>query len=111
MSAAPAADLDRRLYAFALDRLVLWALDGATAYLAWRYLVDRDRPVAGAVVIAAVVLLSYAGFALVLGRTGSSPGNAALGLRVVAPGTGASIGAGPALLRQLVLGLGTLRTD
>ena len=104
------ADLDRRFYAFALDRLVAWSIDAAAAYLAWRYLLDRDRLAAGVAVIVAVVLVVYAGFALVLGRTGGSPGNAALGVRVLDAGTGAPIGARRALLRQLVLGVATLPT-
>lgn len=104
------ADLDRRFYAFTIDRLVAWSVDAAAAYLAWRYLIDRDRVAAGIAAIAAVVLLVYAAFALVLGRTGSSPGNAALGIRVLDAGTGAPIGARRALLRQLVLGLATLPT-
>ena len=104
------ADLDRRFYAFAIDRLVAWTIDAAAAYLAWRYLVDRDRVAAGVAVIAAVVVVVYAAFALVLGRTGGSPGNAALGIRVLDAGTGAPIGPRRALLRQLVLGVATLPT-
>jgi hypothetical protein len=104
------ADLDRRFYAYAVDRLVAWTVDAAAAYLAWRYLVDRDRVAAGVVVVVAVVLAVYAGLALVLGRTGSSPGNAALGIRVLDAASGAPIGPGRALLRQLVLGLATLPT-
>ncbi|HEU5035825.1 MAG TPA: RDD family protein [Nocardioides sp.] len=111
MSAAgTSADLDRRFHAFAIDRLVAWTIDAAAAYLAWRYLLDQDRVVAGIAVVAAVVLVVYAAFAVVLGVTGSSPGNAALGIRVVGVGTGAPIGPGRALLRQLVLGVATVPT-
>lgn len=110
MSPAPAAELDRRFYAFAVDRLLVWAVDGAAAYLAWSFLIDRDRVVAGVAVVVAVVLGVYAVLAVVLGSTGTSPGNAALGIRVLGAGTGAPIGARPALLRQLVLGVATLPT-
>jgi len=76
---APPADLDRRFYAFALDRLLAWTLDGVAVLLAWRYLIDQDQVGAGIAVIVAVVLVVGAAFAVVLGLTGSSPGNAALG--------------------------------
>lgn len=104
------AELDRRFYAFAVDRLAAWTIDAVAAYLAWRYLIDRDRVAAGIAVVVAVVLVVYAAFAVVLGLTGSSPGNAALGLRVLGAGTAAPIGPGRALLRQLILGVATLPT-
>jgi hypothetical protein len=89
---------------------VAGAIVAVAAYLAWRLLIDQDRVAAGVGVIAAVVLVVYAGFAVLLGLTGSSPGNAALGLRVLGSGTGAPIGPGRALLRQLILGLATVVT-
>ena len=110
MTPPPAADLDRRFYAFAIDRLVAWTIDLVAIYLAWRHLVDRGRVAAGVAVVIGVVVLVYAAMAAVLGSTGSSPGNAALGLRLVGPATGRPVGVGPALLRQLVLGLATLPT-
>jgi hypothetical protein len=106
----PAAELDRRFYGFAVDRLVTWSIDGLVAYLAWRFLIDRDQVVAGLAVVAGTILVVYAAFAVVLGLTGSSPGNAALGLRVVQAGTGEPLGVRRALLRQLVLGVATLPT-
>ncbi|GAB6985119.1 RDD family protein [Nocardioides pyridinolyticus] len=106
----PAAELDHRFYGFAVDRLVMGAIDGLAVYLAWRFLIDRDQVAAGVAVIAATVLVGYAAFAVVLGLTGSSPGNALLGLRVVQAGTDLPIGAGRALLRQLVLGVATVPT-
>jgi uncharacterized RDD family membrane protein YckC len=107
---APPAELDRRCYAFVVDRLVAWALDATAAYLAYRYLVDRGHPVAGALVVLGAVLLVGAVLAVVLGLTGSSPGRAAAGIRVVGIDDGAPIGAAAALRRQLVLGLATLPT-
>ena len=107
---APPADLDRRFYAFVLDRLLAWTLDGVAVFLAWRYLIDQDQVAAGIAVIVAVVLVVGAAFAVVLGLTGSSPGNAALGLRVLDAGTGVPIGVRRALLRQLILGVATLPT-
>jgi hypothetical protein len=107
---SPGAEPDRRFYGFALDRLVAWSVDGLAAFLAWRFLIDGGRVAAGIAVTAGVVLLVYAGLAVLLGLTGSSPGNAALGLRVVQADGGGPIGVGPALLRQLVLGVATLPT-
>ena len=40
MSASP-ADLDRRFYAFVLDRLVTWSLDAAAIALCWYLLGDN----------------------------------------------------------------------
>lgn len=108
MTPHPAADLDRRFYAFAVDRSVAWTVDGLAVLLAWRFLGDDPATAIG--VVAAVVLLVYAALAVLLGLTGTSPGNAVLGLRVLGAATGAPIGVGPALLRQLVLGLATLPT-
>lgn len=107
---SPAAELDRRFYAFAIDRAAAWTVDGLAAYLAWRFLIDQDQLAAGIAVIAVTVLVVYVALAVVLGLTGSSPGNAALGVRVVRADSGEPIGVGPALLRQLVLGVATLPT-
>ena len=104
------ADLDRRFYAFVADRALAWALDAAAAYVAYRALVERGHPVAGVLVVLAVVLLVGAAFAAGLGATGSSPGRAATGLRVVDADRGDPIGVARALRRQLVLGLATLPT-
>lgn len=112
-TAAPGAlpaDLDRRFYAFVVDRLLAWTLDAVAAYLAYRYLVERDHPVAGVLAVVGVVLLVGAAFAVGLGRTGSSPGRAAAGLRVVDPDRGTPIGVARALRRQLLLGAATLPT-
>lgn len=110
-SAEPAvAGLERRFYAFALDRLVAWTAMGAVAYLALLLLVDRGHTAAGAAVIVAVVLLVGAALAVLLGLTGTSPGSALLGLRVVDESTGRPIGAGRALRRQLILAAATLPT-
>jgi uncharacterized RDD family membrane protein YckC len=106
----PAAELDRRFYAFTIDRLVAWVVDAIVALLAWRYLIDRDRVLVGVLVILATVVLVGAVLAVVLGLTGSSPGKAAVGLRVVDDATGRPVGVGRGLLRQLILGVATLPT-
>lgn len=109
-AALPPAGLDRRFYAFVIDRAVAWSLDAGLVALAWWRLVSRDHAVLGVVLAVAAVLLVTAGFAVLLGRRGTSPGRAAMGLRVVRPDSGGVIGVGPALVRSLVLGLATLPT-
>ncbi|MDI6909856.1 RDD family protein [Nocardioides sp.] len=104
------ADPDRRFYAFVVDRLVAWTVDAAAGYLVYRTLLARDHTLAGVLVILGTVLLVGALLAVVLGRTGSSPGRAATGTRLVAADDGAPIGVGAALRRQLLLGLATLPT-
>lgn len=104
----PTAGLDRRFYAFGIDRLLAWGVYAGASWAAWRFFLDRDRLWAGLGVIAGSVLLVSLVFAVVLGVTGASPGKAALGLRVVHHGTGTPVGVARALLRGLVLGVSTL---
>ncbi len=106
----PAADLDRRFYAFVLDRLLAWGLFAGVGYLAWTQLIADDRAAAGAAVIVGTVLVVSLAFAVALGIAGVSPGKAALGLRVVAAADGRPIGVPLALVRTAVLGFFTLPT-
>lgn len=98
------AETDRRFYAFVVDRLIGWGIDLAVALVASHYLLSRGHLLAGVLLIAATVLVVGAGFALLLGVTGSTPGKAFCGLRVIDPRTGRPIGAGPALLRSSIVG-------
>ncbi len=107
-SSAPVASLDRRFYAFALDRLIGWSLVGAAGVAAWWWLFREDEVLLGVVAVVGALLLVGAVFALVLGLRGTSPGKSAFGLRVVDPESGTPIGVGRALLRTTILGLGTL---
>src|SRR5689334_16977075 len=109
-STYPAAGLDQRFYAFLLDRLIAWALFGAAAWLAWAVWWDDGSVLPGLLLLLGVVLLVSGAYAAVLGVLGTSPGKAAMGLRVVHHGTGTPIGLGPALLRTLVVGVATLPT-
>lgn len=102
----PAAEPDRRLYAFALDRLVGWGVVAVAAAL----LVGSDVSGGRVVGVVAVALLVLLGAVLLLGLRGTSPGRAALGLRVVDAGTGAPIGVPRALVRSALLGVATLPT-
>lgn len=106
----PAAELDRRFYAFTLDRLLGWTVIAAGVAASVMLLLEPGRVAAGVAVIVAVVLLVGLVFALLLGLRGTSPGKAAVGLRVVDEGTGAPIGVPRALLRTVVLGVATLPT-
>ena len=106
----PAADLDRRFYAFVLDRLIAWSIVAAVAWAAYHFLISRGGVGAGVLVIVGTLLLVGLVFAVVLGKVGTSPGKAALGLRVVHVGTGTPIGVLPAIQRTLILGVATLPT-
>ena len=104
---APVASIERRFYAFALDRLIGWSLAGLAGFAAWWWFF-RDDALPGVLVVLGALLLVGLVFAILLGMRGTSPGKAAFGLRVVNPETGAPIGVGRALLRTLILGLATL---
>ena len=106
----PAADLDRRFYAFVIDRLLAWTIVGVVAWAAYHFLISRDGVGAGILVILGVLLLVGLVFAVAQGLTGRSPGKAALGLRVVQVGPGRPIGVFRAVQRSLVLGVATLPT-
>jgi uncharacterized RDD family membrane protein YckC len=107
----PAADPDRRFYAFVIDRLVAWTVVGAVAWAAYHFLISRGGIGAGFLVIVGVLLLLVGlGLAVAQGLAGTSPGKAVLGLRVVHVGTGTPIGVLPAVQRSLILGVATLPT-
>ncbi len=104
----PIAQLERRFTAFAVDRILTWSLLAVVGVVTAMFVSDQVWTVIGAVAGAAVVL--WLALSIVLGVTGSSPGKAMTGLRVVHHGTGTPIGVGPALLRSLVLGVSGLPT-
>ena len=110
VSAYPPADLDRRFYAFAIDRLIAWPLMGLGGYLGYRLFFSGGDVWPGIGLVIGVVLLVGFAFSLALGLAGSSPGKAAMGLRVVQAEGGTPIGIGRALLRTLVLGAAALPT-
>lgn len=109
-SGFPPAELDRRFYAFALDRLIAWTLDAVAVVAAYHFLLGRDRVWAGVAVILLAVIAVGLGFSILLGLRGTSPGRAALGLRVVHHATGSPVGVGAAVQRSLVLGVSALPT-
>jgi uncharacterized RDD family membrane protein YckC len=99
------ADVDRRFYAFAIDRLIAWGIDLAVALVVQHYLLSRGHALLGVLAIVATVLLVGVVFAVMVGITASTPGTSLLGLRVVRATNGAPLGVGPAMLRTAVLGV------
>ncbi len=106
----PPAGLDRRFYAYAVDRLAAWPLLAAGAYAAYVLFLDDGEVLPGVVLIGAVCAVVGVVFAVVLGTMGSSPGKAALGLRLVSVDEGRPIGVRPALLRTVIVGAAALPT-
>ncbi len=106
----PPAGLDRRFYAFAVDRLAAWPLIGAGVYVAYRLFLADGDVLPGVSLIGGVVTLVGLVFAVVLGTMGSSPGKAAMGLRLVSAEEGRPIGVGRAMLRTLVVGMAAVPT-
>lgn len=106
----PPASLDRRFYAFALDRAIAWGLDALAVVVAWRVWFDDGQWWPGIGVVVATVLLVGLAFAVVAGTLGTSPGKAVFGLRLVDHAHGTPIGVRRALLRTLVLGLAGIPT-
>jgi uncharacterized RDD family membrane protein YckC len=104
----PIAQLERRFTAFAVDRLLAWSLLAVIGVVTAVAVSDDVWTVVGSVAGGAVLL--WLAFSVALGVTGSSPGKAMTGLRVVHHGTGTPIGVGRALLRSLVLGIAGLPT-
>lgn len=103
----PIAELERRFYAFFIDRLIGWALVAAAGFGAWFVLDDMWTAVA---VAAGVMVLIWLVLAVVVGISGNTPGKAMVGLRVVHHGTGTPIGVGRSLLRSVVLALASVPT-
>jgi uncharacterized RDD family membrane protein YckC len=104
----PVAELDRRFAALAIDRLFAWTVIAGVGVATALLVSDDVWTVVGAVAGATVLL--WVVLSVVVGLTGTSPGKAVTGLRVVHHGTGTPIGVGPALLRSLVLGVAGLPT-
>ena len=104
----PIAQLERRFTAFAVDRLLAWSLLAVVGVLTVLFVSEEVWTVVG--VVAGAMVLLWLVLAVVLGVSGTSPGKAMSGLRVVHHGDGTPIGVGPALLRSLVLGVSGLPT-
>ncbi|MFE4000809.1 RDD family protein [Nocardioides sp. YIM B13467] len=110
---AAIAEPDRRFYAFAIDRVIAWAIFAAAGFAAWLIFFRNDNPLPGVGLIASVVLGVWLVGTVLTGSGGKTPGKMALGLRVVSDDSGAAgrpIGVGKAFVRQALLGLCTIPT-
>ncbi|MFJ9393162.1 RDD family protein [Nocardioides sp. NPDC101246] len=110
---AAIAEPDRRFYAFAIDRVIAWAIFAAAGFLAWLIFFRNDELLLGVALIASVVLAVWLVGTVLTGSGGKTPGKMALGLRVVSDDSGAAgrpIGVGKAFVRQALLGLCTIPT-
>lgn len=104
----PIAELERRFYAIAIDRLVTWGFFVLVGVGAWLALGNEPLVIAG--IVGGAMVLGWLGLAVMTGVSGNTPGKSAVGLRVVHHGTGTPIGLGPALVRSLVLAAASLPT-
>ncbi|MGN0064217.1 MAG: RDD family protein, partial [Nocardioides sp.] len=100
--AYPVAELERRFYAFVLDRLLDLGLCTVLAFVLWQ-VTDGASPVLVLGISGGLLLALWLVFAVLSGVAGLTPGKAALGLRLVGQESGAPIGVGKGLLRSLVL--------
>ena len=107
-TSAPAAEIDRRFLALAVDRLLGWGLMAGIGVASWFLLIDAGQAALGWIVVVLGVLLVGLLFAVLTGLRGLTPGKALLGLRVVHHGTGTPIGIGPAIMRSLIVAAGTV---
>ncbi|MER7557616.1 RDD family protein [Nocardioides sp. NPDC126508] len=110
---AAIAEPDRRFYAFAIDRVIAWAIFAAAGFAAWLIFFRNGSPLPGIGLIAGVVLVVWLVGTILTGSGGKTPGKMALGLRVVSDDSGAAgrpIGVGKAFVRQALLGLCTIPT-
>lgn len=110
---AAIAEPDRRFYAFAIDRVIAWAIFAAAGFAAWLIFFRNDNLLPGVGLIAGVVLGVWLVGTVLTGSGGKTPGKMALGLRVVSDDSGAAgrpIGVGKAFVRQALLGLCTIPT-
>ncbi|MFD7073175.1 RDD family protein [Nocardioides sp. NPDC059952] len=110
---AAIAEPDRRFYAFAIDRVIAWAIFAAAGFTAWLIFFRNDSLLPGVGLIAGVVLAVWLVGTVLTGSGGKTPGKMALGLRVVSDDSGAAgrpIGVGKAFVRQALLGLCTIPT-
>jgi len=106
-TAHPAAELDRRFSAYAVDRVVCWGIAGGVAFAA--YAATDDVATTILTFVGAAVLLGLV-VAVLVGTTGLTPGKAAVGLRVVRQDDGRPIGVLAGLGRTLALGVAGLPT-
>ena len=72
-SSGPVAGLDRRFYAFMVDRLIAWTLVAAACWAAYELFWTDDQTWAGVALVAVVVVAVWVVFAVALGVVGTTP--------------------------------------
>jgi uncharacterized RDD family membrane protein YckC len=103
------AELDRRFYAYVVDRAIGWGLGAAVGALLWFSLDEHRAVVVAGAVVGTIVLVSLF-LAVPQGTSGATPGKSALGIRTISVDTGRAPGVGRALTRGLLLGAAGLPT-
>ena len=107
------AELDRRFYAYVVDRAIGWGLGAAAGLTAWVAAGVRSGLVLACVVFGVILVISV-GIAVLQGLRGLTPGKAAAGIRTVAfpvdQPAGVPAGVVPALGRGLALGVAGIPT-
>lgn len=102
------AEPERRFRAFAVDRAIAWTLFALATAAAWWWFFRDDRVWVGLSLIAGTVVVVSLVFVVLLGVKGTSPGKSLMGLRVVSSDGGRPIGVGRALVRTVIVGIGSL---
>ena len=69
----PVAGLDRRFYAFMIDRVIAWTLVAAACWAAYALFWSDDQIWAGVALVAGVVVAVWVVFAVALGVVGTTP--------------------------------------
>lgn len=108
MTVMPLAGLDRRFYAFALDRLVAWPVLAVAGLVGYRVSWREGGVWTGVLLLLLGVVAVGVGSAALLALRGATPGKSVLGLRVVDVESGGALGFVPALKRTVVVGLAGL---
>ena len=103
------AELDRRFYAYVVDRAIGWGLGAAAGAVVW-YGLDEHRPLTVAGAVAGTIILVSLVLAVLQGTSGATPGKSALGIRAVNVDSGRPPGIGRALERSILLGAAGLPT-
>ncbi len=103
------AELDRRFYAYVVDRAIGWGLGAGAGASLWFGLDEHRWLVVAGAVIGTIVLVSLV-MAVLQGTSGATPGKSALGIRAVNVDTRRPPGIGRALVRSLLLGAAGLPT-
>lgn len=107
-STLPVAGLERRFYAYAVDRALEVAFCSVAGLSAWWGTGGSWLAVTGAVVLTGLLLATLV--AVMVGSAAATPGKRLLGLRLVDHASGSAPTFGRAWLRTVLLGLASIPT-